>query len=410
MSFLGTVGVAIAGSAISAIGSASAAKKQARAAADAARQRAETEKKIAAGQRDFDKERADTRRDVATEALGLEWSGQQAATALERKVHEAEVRNVTASYASQKSYLREAGMKSLQDDISTVVENASMTMAAAMRDFQIRTQTMNMLMARRAEMTALEAGEVAAQAADEKSDRARAADQEMATMRVAMAEQGMSTTNGVLRMLNEAEYFKGVDIDRIERTAGARLDAMEHDLVTAAMQTSADLQMAEAALLETQESVDIGIRQSVRAISLKADELWQQWQNLSLQEVFDMESLQLTGEGLSQKESTAKAQYDFARGQISREFEEANKLADHIFDQSVTAADGGADAATAMAAAQSGAASLLAGTSFLSNTIQAGASVWSDFLNRQTQAKIFETQLGVPYKEAASLAGLDNFF
>lgn len=70
---------------------------------------------------------------------------------------------------------------------------------------------------------------------EEKSDRARQADRELATLRVLGGEVGGST--GVYqRMVQELGYFEGMDISRIEGNRKAQIDALQSDKKSAMVQ------------------------------------------------------------------------------------------------------------------------------------------------------------------------------
>ena len=66
----------------------------------------------------------------------------------------------------------------------------------------------------------------AEKAQSKKSDRAAAADRTLASIRVAMAEQGGSGTDNERRFLDETAYLEGVDIARLEANRTREIDAL----------------------------------------------------------------------------------------------------------------------------------------------------------------------------------------
>lgn len=60
-----------------------------------------------------------------------------------------------------------------------------------------------------------------------KSDRAAAADRTLASIQVAMAEQGGSGSDNERRFLDEAAYLEGVDIARLEANRTREIEALK---------------------------------------------------------------------------------------------------------------------------------------------------------------------------------------
>lgn len=65
-------------------------------------------------------------------------------------------------------------------------------------------------------------------AGEDKSDRARIADRELATLRVMSGETGGATTT-YQRMIQELGFFEGMDISRIEGNRKSKVDALQDD-------------------------------------------------------------------------------------------------------------------------------------------------------------------------------------
>lgn len=63
--------------------------------------------------------------------------------------------------------------------------------------------------------------------AEEKGDRARQADAELATLRVIAGERGGLQTNTYMRQVQELGFFEGLDLSRIEANRRAKIAAMQ---------------------------------------------------------------------------------------------------------------------------------------------------------------------------------------
>jgi len=86
-----------------------------------------------------------------------------------------------------------------------------------------------------------------------KADRAAAADRTLASISVAMAEQGGGGSDNERRMLDEAAYLEGVDIARLEANRTREIDALsaEGEAVRdnfSAKRTAAMIGFAQSAL------------------------------------------------------------------------------------------------------------------------------------------------------------------
>lgn len=364
-----------------------AAKAQQAAAEAAAKRAAETQKTLAGNQNTFDKELADSRYVTGLKTLNLEVGGQKAALELEKKGLDQLLRSTTSSYALQSAYLRDVGGASIRDEVASSAERAELAVKSAFRDFEIRSNTVKKLMAARISGSTLAAEETYAQAEDAKSDTARKADQDIATLRVASGERGAATTNSYLRLLNEGQYYRGVDIGRIDRKAQAQVDALENDLVVAAVQAEADLQTAHGAMTDTVNQANQSLRETGRAASLKAKELQMQLEQLAAQQAFDLEALALEGEGSDLRMKQLQDNYDLARQTLTDELAFTNKQSDFVFDQTVIASDAQMDSNIALSMANRNAAISLANTSFMQGILSTGASLAGSYYSANLQAK-----------------------
>jgi len=95
--------------------------------------------------------------------------------------------------------------------------------------------------------------EKAEQTQAKKADRAAAADRALASIQVAMAEQGGAGSDNERRMLDEAAYLEGVDIARLEVNRTREIEALtaEGEAVRdnfAAKRTAAMIGFAQSAV------------------------------------------------------------------------------------------------------------------------------------------------------------------
>lgn len=74
-------------------------------------------------------------------------------------------------------------------------------------------------------------GEVAKQAAVEKSDRAQAADRERATLMALSAERGALGSTLVDRLVGQSLHFENEDLGRIDLNAQKQIDALQSEKV-----------------------------------------------------------------------------------------------------------------------------------------------------------------------------------
>jgi hypothetical protein len=72
-----------------------------------------------------------------------------------------------------------------------------------------------------------QAGQVNQVAAEKKGDRARAADQEMSSLRAIMAEKGGLQTSTYESLVNQVGYVEGMDLSRIDTNAKNELDSIQ---------------------------------------------------------------------------------------------------------------------------------------------------------------------------------------
>lgn len=278
-------------------------------------------------------------------------------------------------------------MAALQDEAATTTERVALSVASAMRDFEIRQNTVQQIMGGRIQAAKLAAGETFASAEDVKSDVARKADQEMASLRVASAERGAASTNSYLRLANETSYYKGIDVGRIDRKAQAQVDNLENDLVIAAVQAEADLQTSRGALLDTVTNGEQSIRETNRSISMKATELQTQIEQLTMQQMFDMESFDLNDEAMQIQADQLRAKYDLAKKTLGEELALSKKQSEFVFDQTVIASDAQMDSNIALAMANKNSAISLANTSFIQGLFSTATSLGSTQLQANISAR-----------------------
>lgn len=382
-----SVGTSLIGSFIGSQSAKSAAKKQAAAQQEAAKKAAETQKELAGNQRDFDQNTNEDRYDANLKGLNISTRGELEGLRLDLRALDNLKSQTAASYALQKQYLGETGVAALRDEALTVKERTEKAVSEAIRDFKLRNDTVRDILAQQAKGVEITANEVVAQGEDEKSDLARRADREMATIRVAAGERGATTTNSYQRMLNEGAYYRGVDTDRVDRAVNSKLAALENDLVIAAMQTEADLQTAQNAVMDNIATAQQMSRESKRSVALKAAELRNQMEQLAMQQVFDMQALNLDEENLGLAGEMLKEKYDYSKELLGNDLKFANEQSDFVYDQTVIASDAQMDSSVALAMANKNAATSLANTQFLTSIFSSAGSMAGSYFSANLNAK-----------------------
>lgn len=382
-----SVGTSLIGSFIGSQSAKSAAKKQAAAQQEAAKKAAETQKELAGNQRDFDQNTNEDRYDANLKGLNISTRGELEGLRLDLRALDNLKSQTAASYALQKQYLGETGVAVLRDEALTVKERTEKAVSEAIRDFKLRNDTVRDILAQQAKGVEITANEVVAQGEDEKSDLARRADREMATIRVAAGERGATTTNSYQRMLNEGAYYRGVDTDRVDRAVNSKLAALENDLVIAAMQTEADLQTAQNAVMDNIATAQQMSRESKRSVALKAAELRNQMEQLAMQQVFDMQALNLDEENLGLAGEMLKEKYDYSKELLGNDLKFANEQSDFVYDQTVIASDAQMDSSVALAMANKNAATSLANTQFLTSIFSSAGSMAGSYFSANLNAK-----------------------
>lgn len=382
-----SVGTSLIGSFIGSQSSKSAAKKQAAAQQAAAKKAAETQKELAGNQRDFDQNTNEDRYDANLKGLNISTRGELEGLRLDLRALDNLKSQTAASYALQKQYLGETGVAVLRDEALTVKERTEKAVSEAIRDFKLRNDTVRNILAQQVKGVEITANEVVAQGEDEKSDLARRADREMATIRVAAGERGATTTNSYQRMLNEGAYYRGVDTDRVDRAVNSKLAALENDLVIAAMQTEADLQTAQNAVMDNIATAQQMSRESNRSVALKAAELRNQMEQLAMQQVFDMQALNLDEENLGLAGEMLKEKYDYSKELLGNDLKFANEQSDFVYDQTVIASDAQMDSSVALAMANKNAATSLANTQFLTSIFSSAGSMAGSYFSANLNAK-----------------------
>lgn len=390
MSFLGAVVGAAIGAGTSIIGANKAEK--ASKAANAAY--LETTKKNAEQQRTWDKETADIRYKSNLEALDLQRSGDLSAFDLKARSL-SNLRNQTAlSYGQQLSFEFDAGKAQLNRMMETTYAQAKTGAEVALAMYEARTQALNEALAIRTAAGERAAGAARADAAEVKSDLARQADKDIATIRVAAGESGLVGGNIYTRMIGEAAYLEGVSAYRVDRKAEEAIAGIKADLQLAASSTSADLQMATVEL----DGTLLGISNDLADTNMRAQEFVMEQNNriqqLALQRLFDLEALDIQAEGLQTEADLSDRQYSLNYKMLDQERDRALELADFVFDQTVTAAEGGASAQNALAAAKADAALFNAAGSFFGNVTSAGFDFLSNYNINKIQNQSLFNQLG----------------
>lgn len=103
---------------------------------------------------------------------------------------------------------------------------------------------------------------------EEKGDRARQADAELATMQVISGERGGLQTNTYARQTFELGYVEGADLSRIEANRKARIDAMQASKVAA--RQGAVNSIIEAKNTKTAAYVGAGLKTLSSAVQIGA--------------------------------------------------------------------------------------------------------------------------------------------
>jgi len=374
----------IIGGGISLIGSTIASNKSASGTAAAQQKYVETTTEVAGNQLEWDKELAGERHVNAVKASDIEYGAnldalEQQGASLDR------LRSYTAqSFGQELEYTKDIAASRVEATVERVREDTKLTTDLAVESYFARRDALEKQLSGLRRTSEIRARGITLDVENQKSDRARQADAEAATMAVAAGESGIGA--GVAgRLQNEIEFMRGLDITRLEEGAELQFEALEADLQIAAVNASSDLQIMENDMRATLRGAEIGVNQAGRELSIFQKETAAELESLQTQMVFELDALDIEGQGLNDRAGRLREQYDFNSDLMDQELARSNEMAQFVHDQTILSAEGQADANTTLALANRDSTVMMAGASVFSNITKTGFNALGSYYGNKAR-------------------------
>ncbi len=383
----------VVGGALSNISSRRAAKAGRRAQEAANAEYLQATTKNAERQRSWDKEIAQDSYEANVRAADLEHEGAVAGLNIQGRAL-TNLRNQTAaSYGREIEHTADMSRMELDNMLRSTAESARISTFMNVSSYQARKGAIMESLANTQQEVQLSGQRAERLHQERKSDIAMEADRSEATMRVAAGEAGAAGSAMYTRMVVANASLEGREMARADADFGDEIKSLNHGLQAVASNAKADLQMVEIDRVGTQLGIAEDVRDAHARAAMFVKEQNAAIENLAIQSVFDLEAIDLEGEGLNLSASQAAERRNLHMEMLKRERDTANDFADFIFDQTVTSAEAQASAGDALAAANASAQRRAANTSFMTGVASTGFNILGDYFTSRASTANLRNQL-----------------
>jgi len=376
-----TIGAAIAGGAIASSGAKSAAKTTQAAQEAANAKMLEATTTNATRQTEWDKDLAQSNYETSVRATDMEYSGTVAGLNLQGRAL-GNLRNQTAaSYNHEIAFTKDISQMELENALRTTADNARISTFMNVEGYKARKSAIQEALANEKAGAVIRGGSATRKTQEAKSQVAREADRASATARVAAGESGAAGSSMYTRMIVANASLEGEQMASLNGDLSDEFRSINHGLRIAASNATADLQMAELSYQGEALQIDAQVGAAYRDAVIYTKKANAEIENLVLQQTFDLQAIDLQGEGLNSQAEQAAEYRNFQMEMIADERQTSMDFADFIFDQTITSAEANASAGDALAAANASATKRMANTSFLAGVVKSGFDVLGDYVS-----------------------------